>query len=445
MSHVVSQARPQRCVLHIAPVLAEDVKNQLLALEQNNLLKRAVSLFNYCEGGIVHRMLSWVDWLFGCRLQRRSASRRLPWVIARRCVVAWVVELLYRLREVLGGQGASPRITDYLLRSVDRLGASEVKGGLRLTIGREDACMASFASSHALSAGCLYDLPTCHYSVIRAIMEGEEREFPYASHNYSFGQEYDEQRNRRKNRELAQADHVLVASQFVRRGLIDAGFASSRISVIPYGCEPRAIYPSIVEGRLKNKVILYVGNLSLRKGVPRLLRAWKRLGAYRTYRLRLIGSCQLSRRFMSEYADYIEHIPRMARSELWNHYLSASAFVFPSVGDGFGLVMNEALSCGLPVIASENSGAPGFITHGHEGLLYAYDDEDALCAALDQLLSRPSVATEMGGAAYQLAQRWTWQHYRRAFIGLVRRLVDQQMQTECLKLEAGAACLSWKV
>jgi glycosyltransferase involved in cell wall biosynthesis len=80
------------------------------------------------------------------------------------------------------------------------------------------------------------------------------------------------------------------------------------------------------------------------------------------------------------------------------------------------------------VIASENSGAPGFITSGQEGILYPYYDEDALCSALDYVLSRPEAAAEMGLMAHHLARRWTWQDYRRAFIQLIGALLNEDTQ-----------------
>ncbi len=101
----------------------------------------------------------------------------------------------------------------------------------------------------------------------------------------------------------------------------------------------------------RKPVFLYVGNLSLRKGIPRLLETWKRIGGYRHFTLRLIGSNLLREEYLKRYASYFEYIPSLPRRELARYYRESYAFVFPTVADGFGLVMNEALAKGLPVIA----------------------------------------------------------------------------------------------
>jgi glycosyltransferase involved in cell wall biosynthesis len=133
---------------------------------------------------------------------------------------------------------------------------------------------------------------------------------------------------------------------------------------------------------------------------------------------------QLTAKFLGEYAGLFDHVPHLPREELARHYREACTFVFPSANDGFGLVITEALSAGLPVVASTHTGAPGFMTHGREGLVYPFGDDERLCSALDQILSRPEQAAEMGQAAHQLALRWTWRHYRQSFLELVRHLIQ---------------------
>ena len=167
------------------------------------------------------------------------------------------------------------------------------------------------------------------------------------------------------------------------------------------------------------------GNVSLRKGVPRLLRVWKRLGAAASHRLVLIGPMQLTSSFLADYRGCFEHRPRLPRSELGAHYRSARALVLPSAADGFGLVICEALAHALPVIASTHSGGPGFLGHGREGLLYPFGDDDSLATNLERLLSRPREVEAMAGAAHELAQRRTWKQYREDFVRLVHRLLSE--------------------
>jgi glycosyltransferase involved in cell wall biosynthesis len=74
-------------------------------------------------------------------------------------------------------------------------------------------------------------------------------------------------------------------------------------------------------------------------------------------------------------------------------------FVLPSLNEGMGRALIEAMSAGLPVIASHVGGIPAVINHERTGLLVPPGDADALADALRRLLDRPEWATQLGGAA----------------------------------------------
>jgi glycosyltransferase involved in cell wall biosynthesis len=413
----------QRCVVQVAPVLPQDVKNQLLALVEAELLRTAVTAFSYAEGGVVDQLLAVANWPLTLGWARKAEARRVDRRLAP--FLRWRIwgEVVHQVRLHLWTGARGPVASDAYLGAVDRKACRSVGPEARLVVAREDACLATFQAARQVGGLCLYDLPTTHYDTVRRIMAREEAEFPGASLEHeAHAQEYRPARNSRKDHELATADHVLVPSTFVCASLIAAGVSRERISVIPFGCQPGGLAPNAA-GR--QNIVLAVGHLSLRKGTPRLLRAWKRLGAHRTHRLRLIGRLGLAPKFLADYAGVYEHVPRLPRNELGNHYASARALVMPACAEGLAVVITEALSFGLPVIASENSGAGDIISSGGEGLLYPFGDDDKLCAALDYVLSHPKETAVMGQAAFRRAQLWTWQHYRDAFLRVVWQLLAQ--------------------
>ncbi len=252
---------------------------------------------------------------------------------------------------------------------------------------------------------------------MKQILHDEEARYPDASSAPPLKAECGGRRTERKDSELASADHVVVPARFVRDGLLAAGILPTKVTVIPFGCEAGRSYRTWSE---RKPVVLCVGHLSLRKGTPHLLDVWKRLGAYRSHDLLLVGKSMLTPAFLAQYKGTFKHIPHLPRSELWDHYSSARVFVFPSACDGLGLVLNESLSSGTPVIASDRSGAPGFIQHGVQGLIYRHGDDDQLATHLDWMLSHPREAAEMSRAAYAFAQSWGWSQYRAAFLDLVK-------------------------
>jgi glycosyltransferase involved in cell wall biosynthesis len=414
-----------RSVLFVTPVLPQDARNQLQALFEAGVLNKVVCSLSYVRGGRIDSGLRWLDHVLGTKFITATERRRLDTVPTEIVSSHIWPELWEQVRRRLYVSRRCPRTTDRYLNRVDRAAVRRLGSEVKLVLAREDCCLHTFRAARAQDIHCLYDMPTTHYQRVRAIMEREGTAFPGASVLQLTEDEYSPARNHRKDEELANADHVLVPSQFVGDSITAAGVPEDHITVIPFGCQPVENVAAATNGGPRKKVFLAVGNLCLRKGTHRLLRAWKRLGAHRTHTLRLVGSIELSAAFLADYSGVFEHVPRLPRPELARYYATSLAYIMPAAAEGMAVVITEALSHGLPVIASENSGATGFITQGQEGLLYPFDDEDRLCECLERFLSGQADIDSMREAAYALAKRWTWRHYRDNFLALIRsRLGD---------------------
>lgn len=411
----------ERVAVCIAPVLPADVRQYALALAEASLLRTVVGGLAYHDRSPIAAGLRLVDRAFGTHWYAKSEARRVGSELPRSAFhphlwaeVASRVPLKLRLRR------PGPLTADLTPAAVDRAAAKLIRPSDRLVLGREDGCLHSFQMAKRVGAITLYDLPIAYHTALHRILASEAEAFPNAARQFAAREEAHPERSARKSSELSAADHVLVASQFVRVGVMDAGVPCNRVTAIPYGCEPAREY---LPYRDRMPTVLYVGHVSLRKGVLRLLKAWKRLGAFRTHTLKLIGKMKLPPAALGEYSGTYEYISAIPRSQLWDHYAQAQAFVFPSACDGFGLVLNEALSCGTPVVASSNTGAPGFISEGVHGFTYPHGDDDRLAAHIDWMLSHPNEVADMSRAAYELAQSWGWPEYRAAIRELVFKLL----------------------
>lgn len=149
----------------------------------------------------------------------------------------------------------------------------------------------------------------------------------------------------------------------------------------------------------------------MRKGVHRLLLAWRRLHAYRICELRLIGEMFLTEAFLKDFRGMYTHIDRLPRKQLRDHYCEASAFVFNPLADGFGHVFAEAMACGTAVICSRNSGAPDLVTDGVEGRLFNYGGDEQLASILEWALGHPRELALMGARARQKALMSGWDKF----------------------------------
>lgn len=228
---------------------------------------------------------------------------------------------------------------------------------------------------------------------------------------------------RRMEREYETADRISVLSSFAARTFVEAGIPSEKLLRVPLGVDPEAFRPGVSSERPFRA--LYVGRLELLKGIPYLLQAFAEV-RLPDAELWLVGPVlpeirRVLARFAGPKVRIIGEVPRDRAAE---YYRQADVFVFPSVNDAFGLVILEAMACGLPVIATKHSCAPDVVVDGVHGFIVPIRDVGALKERLGHMYLKRSEAREMGCAARQrILDTFTWDHYGERVCGEYSRLV----------------------
>jgi glycosyltransferase involved in cell wall biosynthesis len=195
------------------------------------------------------------------------------------------------------------------------------------------------------------------------------------------------------------ANRIRVSSEWAKRSMIAYGVPGEKINVIQQPINLERYRPNSARQRMDGPLrVCYVGSLNLAKGFQYLIRAIKRLGAEKV-RLEIVGATgsRVARRIFEEQRKGInctaapgDSIPAYHRAEI---------FILPSLHDGFGFVVAEAMACGLPVIVTENCGAAECVRLGHSGWVVPAGDEDALAAALESALRNRAKLRDMGQQA----------------------------------------------
>jgi glycosyltransferase involved in cell wall biosynthesis len=222
----------------------------------------------------------------------------------------------------------------------------------------------------------------------------------------------------RKNREVELADHIFVASSFTQRSLLDIGVPSSKISVIPYGAPIEYFQPRFKQDHIFRA--MFAGQVGARKGVHYLIQAWQALKLYDA-ELLLVGINQMPSNWLSQSHDHhIRLTGSVPHSTLNNYYSSASVFVFPSLVEGFGLVLLEAMACGIPIITTPNTAGSDIITDGVEGFIIPIRDVEALKEKLEWCYTHPAELALMGIAARKKAEQLHWGVYRQKLAKIIK-------------------------
>jgi glycosyltransferase involved in cell wall biosynthesis len=171
--------------------------------------------------------------------------------------------------------------------------------------------------------------------------------------------------------EYETADYINVNSSYSRRTFIQNGVPARKLILTPLGIDTDFFKPAVsVSASEKIKFqVLYVGRLELLKGVHYLIEAFAALNLPDS-ELLLVGRVLPEMQpFLEKYAGTYTYLGHKNQEELREIYQGASVLVLPSVQESFGLVLTEAMACGVPVIATENTGGPDIITEGQNGFV----------------------------------------------------------------------------
>lgn len=212
----------------------------------------------------------------------------------------------------------------------------------------------------------------------------------------------------REQQEWHSADVIVTGSQFVVQGIQQIGGPAERCRVVPYGTNVVGPHPVVRCRRQGALRVLFCGALNLRKGIPYLLEAARRLPGNR-FHFRLAGPLPLTQRARAELSKRAELLGAVPRPDMFAHYQWADVFVLPTVCEGSATACYEALAAGLPVITTPNAGS--VVRHGLDGFIVPIRDAEAIAGKLDLLLSQPDLLAQMSRNALSRASEFTLEKY----------------------------------
>lgn len=293
------------------------------------------------------------------------------------------------------------------------------KKGVKAVYAYEDGALSSFNEARRIGLLRLYDLPTGYWRASQRLLQVERERWPnWASTITPFQDSCS--KLARKDAELQSADVVFVASQFTAKTLEEYPGQLPVIEVIPYGfpaATAKRNYALLKGRRLK---LLFVGKLSQQKGIADLFAAIEPLHSF--VELTLVGNRGETDCFSLE-AELNKHkwFPSLPHPEILQLMQETDVLVLPSLFDGFGLVITEAMSQGTPVIATERSAGPDLIEHDRNGWLFDAGSVAELQNVIAQILLDPKSISKTGREAVETAARRPWSLYKEELTSTVKK------------------------
>jgi alpha-maltose-1-phosphate synthase len=220
--------------------------------------------------------------------------------------------------------------------------------------------------------------------------------------------------------ELEMADAIHISSDYAKQTLVENGIAAEKIYVNPIAADIRRFQPRPPQKDGETFRVLFVGQITARKGLAYLLEAYRQL-ALPNSELLLIGGLLGAGKGLRVYEGGFRHIPSVAFLDLHTYYQLGSIFVMPSLHESGVLAIHEALASGLPVIATPNCGS--VVRDGVDGFIVPIRDVEALKEKILLLYQDRQLREEMGRRARARAEEFTWAAYQQRVAQLFGQLL----------------------
>jgi glycosyltransferase involved in cell wall biosynthesis len=241
---------------------------------------------------------------------------------------------------------------------------------------------------------------------------------------------------------MRSATAIICGSEHSKHDIVKTyGVSSGRVHVIPYGVDHERFRQGVALDEnwarslgIRPDYVLHVGSFSYRKNIPTLLRAIAHLrskGKWENRQLVLAGSQDVSMKGAHEVFETIRELDLKESIVLTGHipeqhipglYAGAAALVIPSLYEGFGLPVLEAMAAGTPVVASNTSSLPEVAAGA--ALLVPPEDELALTSAIEDVLENRSTAEELRRSGLERARQFSWQRTAEETVAVYRASVN---------------------
>ena len=409
------------------PTANQNVRHTALALAGASLLDEFWTGVNWKEG-------SFLDHLAAVFPRLRNELRR-------RSIAAELAPFVHAVPGREWGRLAAGRLgwnhlirnergflsVDAVYHALDRRVARQIASSLTIkgVYAYDDGGLATFRAAKARGIKCIYEHPIISWRVVRQLQEEEAELHPEWAPTLGALRD-SEEKLARKDEELALADAVVTASTFAKKSIAHAPGLQAPVFVIPYGTHA-SDGPLPCKSAANKLRVLFVGSLSQAKGLGYLLEAVAPLG--REIEFTLIGRRVSPTVPAPSILDKYRWIPSLPHDELLQEMSRHDVLVLPSLHEGFGLVMTEAMAQGLVVITTPHTAGPDLITDGVDGFLVPIRSTAAIQEKLMLLGKDRERLSGMQAAALEKARAATWESYRERIVRLAREVVDTRVDS----------------
>lgn len=218
-------------------------------------------------------------------------------------------------------------------------------------------------------------------------------------------------------------DYFIVPSEYVKKSIEYCGGKSEHIFIVPYGCNIKNIdfirkqNDEIIE-------LLYVGQVTYRKGVHHLIKAFKELNNSKL-RLNIVGNFDENSKIYKEHSNElnIKFHGFVTHDKMLKIYMNSSVFILPSLSEGMSLSILEAMGCKLPIICTENSGVTDIIKENENGFIVKASNTKEIKERIQWFVENRDCILQMGERSRKVSLKYTWDNYNKNIANAINNII----------------------
>lgn len=282
----------------------------------------------------------------------------------------------------------------------------------------EDAALHTFRAAKKLGLRCFYDLPIAYWETSQYLLREEAERLPEWEATL-VGTRDSQAKLVRKTEEFNLADVIICPSKFVYNSLPKTIHQTQQCIIAEFGSPDIQVQTQKSRNRAAPLRLLFVGSMTQRKGLADLFAAMKLLKQVNV-ELVVMGS------LLNPIEFYRTQLPNFTYETTRPHQAvlqlmqSCDVLVLPSIVEGRALVMQEAMSCGLPLIITPNTGGEDLIDEGKTGFLVPIRSPEKIAEKIAWFADHRESISEMNELVRRKAAEVTWHNYCQKILNVVQ-------------------------
>lgn len=395
----------------------------LQGLDDEGILEKVITTLFFSPNSSFLKFMNMIEGVI--KVNNIFEKRVIPDFLVNKIECYSHPEILRILANKTNNKVLTHKIWKWSEKRFDKYVAKNYSGKVKCLYGMEHSSLNSFIEQKKYGGLCILRQVIAHPREIAIVLKNEINYEHYISNSYMnliLNELEEDIIHKQKEYELA--DLIIANSDFVKNSFIKNGVKSEKIISIPTGCPVQSVKKISNKNKNKKIIFLFAGTMSYRKGIHCLINAWGKSDFYKFAELWLAGQNEIVNLGDLQNIKSISYLGKLSSSQLDKVYQKADVFILPTFLEGRSHAVLEALSYGLPVITTEESGCMDMINHLENGFIVERNNIHEIKKSISWFIENYNRINEMSDITIKKSKEWSIERSNEEHIEVIRQFLN---------------------